>query len=350
MGIQGEMGNVLSAREIVAWYNGLPGQTSTEHFDAIERHLRKANKIAIVGQGNVAVDVARILLAPIDMLRTTDITSRALAVLADSRIERVELIGRRGPLQAAFTIKELREMLKLPNVRTQWRPDDFAGIDDRLIAALPRPKRRITELMWKNAVADPPTSSAAAAKQFRPHFYRSPGQVHAENGKLRLRLIKNTVDANEVAVATDETETMDTDLILRSIGYRGVNVTEASDALHFDGQRGRVHNVQGRVQRHDGNGCDSGLYVSGWLGTGPTGVLLTTMNNAFGVAKHICDDIQQQRIDCGHKPGLEVLKFPSTFGWSDWLKVDRFEREAGAACGKPREKILTIAQMLELWK
>lgn len=353
MGIEGEDGNVLSAREIVAWYNGLPGQTSTGHFDAIEQHLLKANKISIVGQGNVAIDIARILLSPIDMLRTTDITSRALAILADSRIECIELIGRRGPLQAAFTIKELREMLKLPNVQTQWRASDFNGIDDNVIASLPRPKKRITELMWKNAMASTTNNSTAAPpKQFVPYFYRSPVQVqrHPSNDKLQLQLIKNRVNDAEMAIATDESEIIDTDLILRSIGYKSINVTDAADHLNFDKRQGAVRNVHGRVQRPDGNGNEHGLYVSGWLGTGPTGVILTTMSNSFSVAKNICDDIQGGRIDCSHKPGLEVLKFPSTFAWSDWLKIDRYERKAGVPGGKPREKILTVAQMLELWK
>lgn len=354
MGIQGEDGNVLSAREIVAWYNGLPGQTSTSHFDAIEQQLLKANKISIVGQGNVAIDIARIVLSPIDMLRTTDITSRALAILADCRIECIELIGRRGPLQAAFTIKELREMLKLPNVQTQWHARDFNGIDDSVISSLPRPKKRITELMWKNAMANTTNATATATlpKQFVPYFYRSPAlvRVNPPNGKLQLQLIKNRVNDAEVAIATDESETIDTDVILRSIGYKSINVTDAAENLNFDERRGAVRNVHGRVQRPDDNSNEHGLYVSGWLGTGPTGVILTTMNNSFSVAKNICDDFQNGRIDCDHKPGLEVLKFPSTFAWSDWLKIDSYEREVGALSGKPREKILTVEQMLALWK
>lgn len=318
----------------------------------MENHLRKANTISIIGQGNVAIDVARILLSPIDTLRTTDITSRALAVLAECRIEQIELIGRRGPLQAAFTIKELREMLKLPNVETQWRCSDFNGIDDAVITSLPRPKKRITDLMLKNALASSSSSAAphTTPKQFIPYFYRSPKQIHTANGKLNVQLIKNTVNNKGVAIATDETETISTDLILRSIGYKSINVTDATDNLHFDTRHGLVHNEQGRVLRKDDIGYENGLYVSGWLGTGPTGVILTTMSNSFSVAKNICDDIQQQRINCDRKPGLEVLKFPSTFGWNDWLKIDRYEREAGALCGKPREKVLTVAEMLKLWK
>lgn len=293
--------------------------------------------------------MARILLSPIDALRTTDITSRALAVLAECRIEQVTLIGRRGPLQAAFTIKELREMLKLPNVETQWRRSDFNGIDDAVIASLPRPKKRIADLMVKSAYANS-SNNTTTSKQFIPYFYRSPKQIHTASGRLNVQLITNMVNNEEVAIATDETETISTDLILRSIGYKSINVTDASDNLHFDTRHGLVHNKQGRVLRKDDNGYENGLYVSGWLGTGPTGVLLTTMSNSFCVAKNICDDIQKQRINCDRKPGLEVLKFPSTFGWNDWLKIDRYEREAGALCGKPREKVLTVAEMLKLWK
>lgn len=137
--------NILLAREFVAWYNGLPG-TENLHPNLT------GESVSIIGQGNVAIDVARILLSPLDVLSKTDITANALAVLSSSQVKHVNLIGRRGPLQAAFTIKELREMTKLPNVHIVWRPEDFNGIPDQL-TNLPRPRKRITELTLSNLAA-----------------------------------------------------------------------------------------------------------------------------------------------------------------------------------------------------
>lgn len=121
MNILGENSEkVLSAREFVAWYNGLPGA------EKLNPNLT-CESVAIVGQGNVAIDVARILLSSIDELKKTDITQYALGALSESKVKRVYLIGRRGPLQVAFTIKELREILKLPSCQTCWRREDFIG-------------------------------------------------------------------------------------------------------------------------------------------------------------------------------------------------------------------------------
>lgn len=123
LGIQGEdFENVISAREFVGWYNGVPDNKD------LTVNLNGEN-VAVIGQGNVAVDVARILLTPIDKLKETDITEYSLQRLSDSKVKKVTLVGRRGPLQVAFTIKELREMLNLPNVSTVFNRDDFSGVD-----------------------------------------------------------------------------------------------------------------------------------------------------------------------------------------------------------------------------
>lgn len=350
MNIDGENGNVVSAREIVAWYNGLPSETDLDdRFTIIEQQLRRSNRISIIGQGNVAIDVARILLSPIETLQTTDITNRALAILSECKINEIQLIGRRGPLQAAFSIKELREMLKLPNVNTVWRPIDFKGIDDKIISSLPRPKKRIIELMLKNVDTD--INSKSSSNKFSPIFFRSPKYIKTiSNQHQQLCLVKNILNDTENAISTDETEVLETDLILRSIGYKSRNVCQESDLLNFNDAKGLVHNNQGRVLKKLDDSIEHGLYVSGWLGTGPTGVILTTMNNSFFVAKNICQDIQNQVIDCTNKPGLDLLKFKSTIDWNDWLKIDKYEKEIGALNGKPQEKILSISKMLKILK
>lgn len=354
MGINGEDENVISAREFVAWYNGLPDCQET--YELIEKQLSKCESVTLIGQGNVAVDVARILLSPIDLLSKTDITSRALSTLAECNVRNVNLVGRRGPLQAAFTIKELREMLNLPNVATIWRKSDFVDINDELVSKLARPKKRIMELMLKNVYASS-DSSSSVTKHFSPIFFRSPARVDDIGDEKRLQLIVNRLSDTEAAIPTNEIETIHTNLILRSIGYKSVNVT---DSLNFDSHKGLVRNNQGRVLKlidepsvacgRDDDVYERGLYVSGWLGTGPTGVILTTMSHSFQVAKHICDDIQSGRIDCGARSGLDITKHAAAITWQDWLKIDKYETEVGTANGKPREKLLSTAKMLEILK
>lgn len=361
MRINDEDVNALSAREFVAWYNGLPD--CQDSYESIEKQIRNCETVTLIGQGNVAVDVARILLSPIDALSKTDITSRALQTLAVANIRMVHLVGRRGPLQAAFTIKELREMLNLPNVSTIWRKTDFIGIDEQFVEKLPRPKKRIIELMLKNVHA-PVNTSSAKTKYFSPIFFRSPVHVDHDsvNNEKRLQLTINRLSDTEAAIPTNDFETLHTNLILRSIGYKSINVITHNDddLLNFDTSKGLVRNENGRVLKLiEPNSVDAssvndiyerGLYASGWLGTGPTGVILTTMSNSFLVAKNLCDDILAKRIDCNVKSGLDIKKYTTAITWNDWLKIDKFETEMGAQRGKPREKLLHTSKMLEILK
>lgn len=334
--------NVLSAREFVAWYNGLPG------YQNFNPDL-SGKSVTIIGQGNVAVDVARILLSPIDLLAKTDITENSLEILRKSKVEKVYLVGRRGPLQAAFTIKELREMLKLPNCSTTWRADDFDGIEEK-VPELARPRKRITELMLKSLKTD--LEDSKTNKQFIPLFFRSPKSIL---GDKSIELTINELSGIK-AIPTKKQEILETDLILRSIGYKSVNLDKD---LFFDDKNGLVHNISGRVLKKTLTGSDNtiddiedkfenGLYVSGWLGTGPTGVILTTMNNSFGVADGICKDFDSLLINVREsKPGID-LNGKRVVTWDKWEKIDQSEQEAGAKIGKPREKIVDVENMLKV--
>ncbi|EDV56498.1 NADPH:adrenodoxin oxidoreductase, mitochondrial [Drosophila erecta] len=325
-----QQGNVISARKFVAWYNGLPGAEN------LAPDL-SGRDVTIVGQGNVAVDVARMLLSPLDALKSTDTTEYALEALSRSQVERVHLVGRRGPLQAAFTIKELREMLKLPNVDTRWRSEDFSGIDLQL-DKLQRPRKRLTELMLKSLKEQ---GRIAGSKQFLPIFLRAPKAISP--GEMEFSV---TELQQEAAVPTTSTERLSSHLILRSIGYKSSCV---DTGISFDTRRGRVHNVDGRILKDDASGkVDPGLYVAGWLGTGPTGVIVTTMNGAFAVAKTICDDITTNAVDTSSaKPGYDA-DGQRVVTWDGWQRINDFECAAGKAKGKPREKIVNIEEMLRV--
>uniref|UniRef100_A0A034W9E0 NADPH:adrenodoxin oxidoreductase, mitochondrial n=1 Tax=Bactrocera dorsalis TaxID=27457 RepID=A0A034W9E0_BACDO len=325
--------NVLSARKFVAWYNGLPGA----------QHLNpdlSGNTVAILGQGNVAVDAARMLLSSLDALRKTDTTEYALEALSQSKVQQVYLVGRRGPLQAAFTIKELREMLKLPNVQTLWKPDDFTDVPAQL-ASLPRPRKRLTELMLKS-LSEQAGSSSAKNKRFLPIFLRAPKAIGENEVELTVTKLQN-----DMAVPTDQTEHLQTDLVLRSIGYKSTCV---DGGICFDERSGRVHNENGRVLRDAvSKTVDPGIYVAGWLGTGPTGVILTTMNGAFTVAKTICDDILSNELDTSTaKAGLDTKQLQRVVTWRHWQRIDEAETQAGKVLGKPREKFVDVEEMLKV--
>lgn len=337
-----QLPNVISAREFVAFYNGLPGAEN------LQPDL-SGDTVSIIGQGNVAIDVARILLSPLDHLAKTDITERALEVLRSSNVKRVNVIGRRGPLQAAFTIKELREMIKLPNCRSVWRPEDFVGVPE-VVKDLARPRKRITELML-DSLSKQPKTIADNDKVFAPIFLRSPESIDvAASGSMKLQLRVNTLNGDR-AEATNDKETISSDLILRSIGYKSISY---DPDLNFNDRQGWVNNIDGRVLRHGSEtDIEPGLYTGGWLATGPSGVILTTMNNAFRIAKSICDDFGNDQVPQSgeSKPGLStsdsLLTGKQVVDWAAWERIDEAEQKAGATKHKPREKFFSTKEMLK---
>lgn len=231
-------------------------------------------------------------------------------------------------------------MLKLPNVSTQWRPKDFEGVRE-VVGDLARPRKRLTELMLKSLSEQSPKPQYK--KQFLPIFMRSP-KLLKDN---QLIFTINRMEQDK-AIATEQEEALPADLVLRSIGYKS---SCADDGICFDGKAGRVFNENGRVLKSaKDKSIDKGLYVAGWLGTGPSGVILTTMNVAFGVAKTVCDDVLAKQIDIEvSKEGLqEILKQHPVVDWQAWQKIDAEECKRGQKVGKPREKIVKIEEMLKV--
>ncbi|XP_034415310.1 NADPH:adrenodoxin oxidoreductase, mitochondrial [Cyclopterus lumpus] len=349
MGVPGEdLAGVHAAKDFVGWYNGLPSC----------RQLRpdlSSETAVILGQGNVALDVARVLLSPLDILKMTDITQPALEALAESQVRRVLIVGRRGPVQVACTVKEVREMVNLPNARPEMVGADFEGVAEAL-KDLPRPRKRLTELMLKTALEVPGEkeqqrrSEASHAWGFR--FFRSPVEILADPERSRtagIRLAVNRLEGSGEgarAVLTGEVEDVTCGLVISSIGYKSLPI---DPSLPFDSRKAIVLNNMGRVQRA------AGLYCSGWLKTGPTGVIATTMNNSFDTARSLVEDMDLGTLDVSVvKPGSQSVAAllekrgvkPVTF--SDWEKIDRVELSRGEAVGKPREKLLTVEEMLQV--
>ncbi|CAL1615236.1 unnamed protein product [Knipowitschia caucasica] len=349
MGIPGEhLDGVYSAKDFVGWYNGLPSC----------RQLNpdlSCDTAVILGQGNVALDVARILLAPVPLLKKTDITAPALEALAKSQVRRVLIVGRRGPLQVACTIKEIREMVNLPGTKPEMVAADFEGIADAL-TAVARPRKRLTELILKTALEAPGEKEQerrrAALRSWGFRFYRSPLEVTADPSGTRvgaLTLAVNRLEGSAEAaraVLTGEQEVVPCGLVISSIGYKSLPM---DPKLPFDPSRAVVPNSMGRVTEAPG------LYVSGWLKTGPTGVIATTMNSSFDTARSLLEDMGSGALDLSaHKAGSHSItsllenRGIKAVTFSDWEKIDLQEISRGAAVGKPREKVLRVEEMLEL--
>jgi adrenodoxin-NADP+ reductase len=332
--IPGEhLGNVLAAKDLVSLYNGVPG------FQDLKVNL-DTDTVVVVGIGNVALDVVRMLLSPVDTLRGTDVTEAWLEQVARSRVERVVVVGRRGPLHVSFTIKELRELLKLEGTRTVVRAGDLGPVRAAL-AEVARPRKRLTELLLKAAAGGDGGMVerwAAARVEWELRLLRSPlevlpGQDGRTAGGVLLGVNRPTEGGG--LEDTGERETLATGLVLRSIGYRSV---QADPSLPFDGARGVVPNSEGRVE--------PGLYVAGWLATGPQGVIVDTMNSAFRVGAAVAADLRAgPRLE--ERLGRAGLGGRHT-GWADWLAIDAEEQRRGAGTGRSREKVTCVEEMLDL--
>ncbi|XP_041672533.1 NADPH:adrenodoxin oxidoreductase, mitochondrial [Cheilinus undulatus] len=348
MGVPGEdLPGVYSAKDFVGWYNGLPSCRELSPDLSCETAV-------VLGQGNVALDVARILLCPVDILKKTDITQPALEALAESRVRRVLIVGRRGPVQVACTIKELREMVKLPDTRPEMVASDFEGVTEAL-KDLPRPRKRLTELMLKTALEIPGEKEQEkrnkASRSWGFRFFRSPVEILADPDHLKtagIRLAVNRLEGSgdsARAVLTGEVEDVTCGLVISSIGYKSLPI---DSSVPFDSSRAIVPNSMGRVQQA------AGLYCSGWLKTGPTGVIATTMNNSFDTARSLVEDMDSGAlVISAEKSGSESIgtlldnRGVKPVLFSDWEKIDSQEMKRGEAIGKPREKLLTVEEMLK---
>ncbi|XP_016788378.3 NADPH:adrenodoxin oxidoreductase, mitochondrial isoform X5 [Pan troglodytes] len=302
-----ELPGVCSARAFVGWYNGLPENQELEPDLSCDTAV-------ILGQGNVALDVARILLTPPEHLEAlllcqrTDITKAALGVLRQSRVKTVWLVGRRGPLQVAFTIKELREMIQLPGARPILDPVDFLGLQDK-IKEVPRPRKRLTELLLRTATEKPGPEEAArqasASRAWGLRFFRSPQQVlPSPDGRraagVRLAVTRlEGVDEATRAVPTGDMEDLPCGLVLSSIGYKSRPV---DPSVPFDSKLGVIPNVEGRVMDVPG------LYCSGWVKRGPTGVIATTMTDSFLTGQMLLQDLKAGLLPSGPRPGYAAIQ------------------------------------------
>ncbi|KAI7875038.1 nucleotide-binding domain-containing protein [Lichtheimia hyalospora FSU 10163] len=336
---------VDSARAFVAWYNGLP------NFDSIQFPLDSTDTAVVIGQGNVALDVARVLLSPIDELRKTDITEYALEALSKSKIRHVHVVGRRGPLQASFTSKELREQMNLPGVvfhaDHEWIKNEVA--EAQPVISKNRPLKRLMSILEKGS------ATKQGDRSWSLKFLRSPVEILSQDNQVDgIRYEMNRLEGpfdQRKAIGTDTFEDQSCGLVLRSIGYRSIPMP----GIPFNERQGRVPNYLGKVLTID-NQEVPGMYTAGWLKRGPTGVIVSTMNDAYETADTIAYDLKQGKpmLENSHSDGadglVELFKHRNIrpVSYAEWKIIEQAEFDAGHKLGKPREKYAKIADMLAL--
>jgi ferredoxin--NADP+ reductase len=338
LGVAGEdLPGSWSATEFVAWYNG--------HPDFRDRAFDLSCETAvIIGQGNVAIDVCRILSKSVDELRATDICAHALEVLAESRIRDVHLVGRRGPAQAKWTAKELRELGMLSFSDVVLDPGDLAlGAACAAEIADPRGVESAKALKILRSFENGPRARDRAV---RLAFALAPRAIEGD-GRVervlfdRCRLVGEPFA--QVPEPTGETVSIEAGAVFRSVGYRGV----PTEGLPFDAASGTIPNVQGRVLQ-DGE-RSPGLYVAGWIKRGPSGVIGVNRACSLETMESLLSDLGGAASAKAGREGLRHLlerREVRSVDFRAWERIDAAEKAAGAAAGKPREKLTSIDAML----
>jgi len=343
LGIPGEdLPGSHPATEFVAWYNGHPDYTDYQ-FDL-------SHDVAIViGVGNVAVDVARILAKSVDELKHTDIAAGALDVLAESKIKEVHLIGRRGPAQAKFTAQELKELgeleicdLAMEDSALDLNPESRAELDD--------PNNKGAAKIYKllNEFAARPTEDTEdKERQLFLRFLESPVELVGDGHLKQVVLEKNKLTGEpgeQKSIGTGMTEYLQCGILFRSVGYRGV----AIPGVPFRDDWGIIPNEDGRVM--DGDSPVPGIYAAGWIKRGPSGIIGTNKPCSIATVKNLVADLPTL-TPCPNRDRGAVREFLADNGikvvdYDSWRKIDAAEVKRGKEAGKPREKFVTVDEML----
>ncbi|MDE2223605.1 MAG: FAD-dependent oxidoreductase [Candidatus Omnitrophica bacterium] len=340
LGIHGEdLAGSYTATEFVGWYNG--------HPDFQDRHFDLSHEVAvIVGNGNVAMDVARILCKTPEELKGTDITQNALDLLAESKIKEVHLYGRRGPVQASFTAPELREMGELSTCCPVVNPQDLE-LNESSLKELEDPnnawhKKNLEILQHFLSI-----SPEGRKRKFVMHFLRSPVEMMGKERvqKVRFEINSLTGDPNKQKVrGTGKFEEIDCGIFFRSVGYAGTRI----QGLPFSNEAGIVPNQSGRVI--DPEQIFTGWYVAGWIKRGAVGIIGSNKPDAEETVRSLTEDIS--RLNACEIPSSEALlkllreRNVQVVTFDDWKKIDAEEILRGSALGKPREKFSRITGML----
>jgi ferredoxin--NADP+ reductase len=344
MGIPGEdLPGSWAATEFVAWYNGHPDYKDLV-FDL------SAERAIVVGNGNVATDVARMLALTRDELAATDVADHALHVLAESNVKEIVVLGRRGPAQAAFTNPELLELGDMTDADVFVDPGDVeldplskAFIESEAAHAT---QKKNVQILSEYSTREP----TGKRRRIVLRFLVSPVEILGTERVEGIRFVHNElVQGDDGAIRpkpTDITEELDAGLVFRSIGYRGTKLP----GVPFDESRCVIPNEQGRVTGR------AGEYAVGWIKRGPTGIIGTNKRDAQETVDTLLADLDAGRLGTPSDPdrdSLEALlgeRQPDAVSYAGWQAVDRVEREAGEPHGRPRVKLCSFEELLEAAK
>ena len=340
----------IAATEFVAWYNGHPWHADAA-FDL------SCARAVVVGNGNVAIDVARMLVLDPDELAATDAADHAIAALATASISEVVILGRRGPAQAAFTNPELRELGELAHTDVIVDPADLE-LDPASSAWLESgdasaTARRNVAMLRALAARSP----AGRSHRIELRFNRSPVEILGDGDRdgpvTGVRVQHNRLERDPRggirAVATGEQEEISCGLVIRSIGYRGIPLP----GVPFDERRGTIRNDEGRVCEPDGT-PRTGEYAVGWIKRGPTGVIGTNKKCATDTVARLLEDLSHGRLNEPQTPDGDAIeawllsRLPGVVGWRGWQAIDQHERALGTPQGRPRIKLVRVPDMRAL--
>jgi ferredoxin/flavodoxin---NADP+ reductase len=333
LGVPGEdLAGSLGSGQFVSWYCGHPDHT------ALQPLLDHAGA-AVVGAGNVALDVARVLAKSADEMAETDVPDAVLDALRSSAVRDIHVLIRRGPQHIRFTPAELRQIGELANADVLVHDDGLlaAGVED----PEDRRHRQMLDMMGEWAAAEP----TGKPRRIHLRFLRSPVRIVGKGGRVTGVVVERNAIVDGRVVGTGEQETLDVGLVVRAIGYDA----EPIPGLPFDPATGTVPNVGGRVVR-DGEPV-SGAYVTGWIKRGPTGVIGTNKSDAVETVAALLEDL----------PGLPDPAHPDPAGfraalrvyglrpvdWTAWLRLDAEEVRRGGLRGAERVKVAELAEMLD---
>ncbi|HYI98553.1 MAG TPA: FAD-dependent oxidoreductase [Thermoleophilaceae bacterium] len=347
LGIPGEdLPGSWAATQFVAWYNGHPDYRDLEFDLSCER-------VAVIGNGNVAMDVARMLVLPREELVVTDTADHAIEALSESKVKEVYILGRRGPAQAAFTNPELRELGELTDADVIVEPFELDRHSAQSIEGEGdiTPRRNV-EILQDFAAREPTGKS----KRVVLRFLVSPVEIRGDGRVEQLELVRNELehgsDGGIRAQATGEHETLDVGLVFRSIGYRGIPL----EGVPFDEWKGTIPNEEGRVVDPHEQRTLPGVYVAGWIKRGPSGVIGTNKRDAQETVEHLLEDAREDRLPAAEHPARDAIeellaeRQPEFVEYSGWELIDAAEKAAGEPHGRPRVKLTRVAEMLEAAK
>jgi ferredoxin/flavodoxin---NADP+ reductase len=329
----------IAAVDFVGWYNAHP------HFEEMAPDLSTGRAI-VVGNGNVALDVARILVSDPDVLATTDIADHALRSLHDRGVEEVLIIGRRGPLQATFTTLELRELGDLEglgDVDVIVDPADLADISDDDLEAAGKTVKNNIKALRGYAEREPRGANRRIVFRFRTSPIEIKGSDRVESIVLGRNELVND-NGRIVAKDTGERNEVPAQLVVRAVGYRGV----PTPGLPFDDRSGTIPHTAGRV---DGSRNE---YVVGWIKRGPTGVIGSNKKDSQETVDTLISDLSRGSLaDFGVDHSTELVDWllerqPKLITDDHWKLIDEYERSAGEPHGRPRVKVCSVAELLRI--